>query len=195
MGSQRIQQQKFYIVAHNPNTKDDAEAYLKAGANALEPDVCFSSKPSRPDHYYVSHSHTSSDPDSHDFDHEHSLANYMQGIKDLILRNNYNLAFIWFDYKDSPEGDINTLLKIVHDNFTVFDQKCADVAIMVSVAHISDCTFVNGYDQSIPNAGVAMTRMMMPLEYATISSPPWKHASATPTESWLPAPRLVSTSP
>jgi PLAT/LH2 domain len=153
---ERIQKQKFYIVAHNPNTRDDAQKYLEAGVNALEPDVCFSSKPSHPDHYYVSHDHLSSDPDSYDFDHEHSLANYMLGIKDLILRNNYNLALIWFDYKDSPEGNINTLLKIVHDNFTVYDPKCASVAIMVSVAHISDASFVNGYDQSIANAGVAI---------------------------------------
>lgn len=156
MGSQRIQQQPFYIVAHNPNTVADAKTYLDAGVNALEPDVCFSSKSIHPDRYYVSHSHSIADADSYAFDQPHSLASYMLGIKDLILRNNYNLAFIWFDYKDSPEGDINTLLKIVHDNFTVYDPKCAGVAIMVSVAHISDCTFVNGYDQSIPNAGVAI---------------------------------------
>jgi hypothetical protein len=152
----RIQPQQFYVIGHNPNTKDDAESYLKAGCNALEPDVCFSSKPSHPDRYYVSHDHVSSDQDSYDFDHEHSLANYMLGIKDLILRNNYNLALIWFDYKDSPDGDINDLLQIVHDNFTVYDQKCANVAIMVSVAHISDAAFVNNYDQSISNAGVAI---------------------------------------
>ena len=66
-----------------------------ASARACLPDVCFSSKPSHPDHYYVSHDHLSTDPDSYDFDHEHSLANYMLGIKDLILRNNYNLALIY----------------------------------------------------------------------------------------------------
>jgi hypothetical protein len=44
----------------------------------------------------------------------------------------------------------------VHDNFTVYDPKCAAVAIMVSVAHISDAPFVNGYDQTIANAGVAI---------------------------------------
>jgi hypothetical protein len=82
--------------------------YLQAGANALEPDVCFSSKPSHPDRYYVSHSHSSADADSYDFTPQHSLAQYMLDLKDLILRNNYKLAFIWFDYKDSPEGDINT---------------------------------------------------------------------------------------
>jgi len=159
MGSQPIEHQKFYIVAHNPNTVKDAEAYLDAGVNALEPDVCFSSKSTHPDHYYVSHSHVSSDPDSHDFDQEHSLANYMQGLANLLSspeHKSYNLALIWFDYKDSPEGDINTLLKIVHDNFTVKSPICAGVAIMVSVAHISDASFVNGYDQSIANAGVAI---------------------------------------
>jgi len=131
-------------------------SHLQAGADALEPDVCFSSKPSHPDRYYVSHSHSSADADSYDFTPEHSLAQYMLDLKDLILRNNYNLAFIWFDYKDSPEGDINTLLKIVHHNFTVYDPKCAGVAIMVSIAHISDAPFVNGYDQTIANAGVTI---------------------------------------
>jgi hypothetical protein len=156
MGSQRIQQQKFYIVAHNPNTIKDAKAYLDAGVNALEPDVCFDED--EPDQYFVSHSHVSSDPDSYDFTHEHSLANYMQGLANLLssTEKSYNLALIWFDYKDSPDGDINTLLKIVHDNFTVKTPICAGVAIMVSVAHISDASFVNGYDQTIDNAGVAI---------------------------------------
>jgi hypothetical protein len=106
----------------------------------------------------VSHSHVSSDEDSHDFDHEHSLANYMRGLAALILstQKSYNLALIWFDYKDSPEGDINKLLKIVHDNFTVVNPICAGVAIMVSVAHVSEASFVNSYDESVNNAGVAI---------------------------------------
>jgi len=152
------QKQKFYIVAHNPNTVAHAKIYLDAGVNALEPDVCFSSKSTHPDRYYVSHDHLSSDEDSYDFDHEHSLANYMQQLAALLVstENSYDLALIWFDYKDSPDGDINEMLKIVHDNFTVVHPKCAGVAIMISVAHISDCSFVNNYDQSILNAGVAI---------------------------------------
>jgi hypothetical protein len=152
------QRQKFYIVAHNPNIIANVKIYLDAGVNALEPDVCFSSKSAHPDRYYVSHDHTSSNEDSYDFDHEHSLANYMQQLAALLVstEKSYDLALIWFDYKDSPEGDINEMLKIVHDNFTVVNAKCAGVAIMVSVAHISDASFVNGYDQSIPNAGVAI---------------------------------------
>src|SRR6266851_4757285 len=152
------QKQKFYIVAHNPNIIANVKIYLDAGVNALEPDVCFSSKSTHPDRYYVSHDHISSDEDSYDFDHEHSLANYMQQLAALLAstEKSYDLALIWFDYKDSPEGDINEMLKIVHNNFTVVNAKCAGVAIMVSVAHISDASFVNGYDQSIPNAGVAI---------------------------------------
>lgn len=158
MASVQFQKQKFYIVAHNPNTIADAKSYLDAGVNALEPDVCFSSKSTHPDRYYVSHSHVSSDPDSHDFDHEHSLANYMQQLAVLLAstERNYDLALIWFDYKDSPEGDINEMLKIVHNNFSSVNAKCAGVAIMVSVAHIGDGPFVNGYDQTINNAGVAI---------------------------------------
>jgi hypothetical protein len=158
MSSQPLQKQKFYIVGHNPNTVAHAKLYLDAGANALEPDVCFSSKSTHPDRYYVSHDHVSIDEDSYDFDHDHSLANYMQQLAVLLAstEKNYDLALLWFDYKDSPEGDINEMLKIVHDNFTVASPKYAGVAIMVSVAHLSDAPFVNGYDQSIPNAGVAI---------------------------------------
>lgn len=150
--------QKFYIVAHNPNTIADVKIYLDAGVNALEPDVCFSAKSTHPDRYYVSHSHVITEADSYAFDHEHSLANYMQQLAALLASSekSYDLALIWFDYKDSPEGDINEMLRIVHDNFTVVNAKCAGVAIMVSVAHISDASFVNGYDQTIDNAGVAI---------------------------------------
>jgi hypothetical protein len=52
-----LEKQKFYIIGHNPNTLEHARGYLEAGANALEPDVCFSAKSSHPDHYYVSHDH------------------------------------------------------------------------------------------------------------------------------------------
>ena len=150
------EKQKFYIVAHNPNTVAEAEEYLKAGANALEPDVCFSSNPSHPDRYYVSHDHVSSNAGSHDFDHEHSLAVYMRNLKDLILRNNFKPALIWFDYKDGPSGDINEMLKIVHDNFTVFDPICANVAIMVSVASLAAAPFLYNYDQTVPRCGICI---------------------------------------
>ncbi|HYY94998.1 MAG TPA: hypothetical protein VE713_10795 [Pyrinomonadaceae bacterium] len=36
-----MQKRKFYIIAHNPNTLREAEDFLKADANALEPDICF----------------------------------------------------------------------------------------------------------------------------------------------------------
>src|SRR5215472_12895753 len=158
MAQVQFQKQKFYIVAHNPNTIADAKIYLDAGVNALEPDVCFSSKSTHPDRYYVSHDHLSTNPDSYDFDHEHSLANYMQQLAALLAstEKSYDLALIWFDYKDSPEGDINEMLKIVQNNFSSVNAKCAGVAIMVSVAHIGDGPFVNGYDQTIDNAGVAI---------------------------------------
>src|SRR5262249_45719214 len=149
-----LAKQKFYIMAHNPNTVADAEAYLKAGANALEPDICFDAD--EPDQYFVSHSHVSTDPDSYDFTHEHSLAAYMLGLKNLVLRNNFNLALIAFDYKDAPNGNINDLLKIVHDNFTVYSPICAGVAIMITVPHTSVGSFLTNYDQSISNVGVTV---------------------------------------
>ena len=146
------QKQQFYIIAHNPNTVADALEYMKAGANALEPDVCFSAR--HPDRYYVSHDHVSSNPDSHDFDFEHSLKNYMSQLRSVLVERKFNLALITFDYKDAPHGDINEMLKIVQDNFSSHEPICQGVALCVTVAHLGDAGFLNKYSQNIPNAGV-----------------------------------------
>jgi hypothetical protein len=145
-----MQKRKFYIIAHNPNTLQEAEAFLKAGANALEPDVCFDA--ARPERFYVSHGTIGANP----FTPEHSLVNYLQGLKAMLTdeANNYNLALIAFDTK-TPEFDINEFIQIVSDNFSSHPA-CSGVAILITVGSLSHIAFLNAYDQTKERVAVGI---------------------------------------
>ena len=132
-----MRKRKFYIIAHNPNTIREAEEFLKAGANALEPDVCFDA--ARPERFYVSHGTPGSNP----FTPEHSLVAYMRGLAGVLAdeSNNYNLALIAFDIK-SPDLDINEFLRVVFENFNghaAFD----GVGLLVTVSSLSHVGALN----------------------------------------------------
>lgn len=145
-----MQKRKFYIIAHNPNTLEEAEEFLRAGANALEPDVCFDA--SRPERFYVSHGTIGSNP----FDAEHSLVNYLKGLRAMLsdAARGYNLALIAFDIK-SPEFDINEFVRIVSDNFSDHPV-CEGVAILITVSSLSHISFLNAYDQTRARVAVGI---------------------------------------
>lgn len=101
----------FYIIGHNPNTVEDAQACLKAGANGLEPDIVY--HPDRPDRFYV---------------HEQlpwvstycTLRNYLHGLRQLLRTPKYQgLAMIAFDLKNPQEYDINVLFEFIRAEFSV----------------------------------------------------------------------------
>ncbi len=151
------QRRPFYVIAHNPNELADVAAYLDAGANALEPDVCF--VPGRPETYYVAHDHT---PFSTPFTAAHSLRAYLQGLRALMTpnadgkRRGGHLALIAFDYKDADRGgDINALMQIVHDEFSSHPA-CAGVAILVTVSERSHASFLGAWAQGRSDAGVGI---------------------------------------
>jgi hypothetical protein len=160
----RIQKRKFYIIGHNPNTIADAKAFLEAGANALEPDVCWSSGSQFG--YYVSHDHSAF---SNPFTPEHSLAQYMRDLAALInsTEHSFNLALINIDYKDAPDGNIMDMLKIIKDNFTSKSARCAGVAILVSVSKLTMKSFLKNYDQSVANIAVGIDEENSPVEVDT----------------------------
>ncbi|HYH85023.1 MAG TPA: PLAT/LH2 domain-containing protein [Pyrinomonadaceae bacterium] len=145
-----MQKQKFYILAHNPNTLEEAEEFLKAGANALEPDVCFDAE--TPDRFFVSHGTLGSNP----FTREHSLVTYLQGLRRMLTDagNGYNLALIAFDIK-TPEFDINEFINVVFDNFSAHPV-CSGVAILITVSSLSDIGFLNAFDQTKENVAVGV---------------------------------------
>ncbi len=157
-----FQKQKFYIIAHNPNTVSDVKKFLDAGANALEPDICVVQHKGSDPTFFVSHDHGAS---SNPFDAAHSLETWLSGVHALLTEKgkNRNLALIMFDFKDpGPNVDINKFLKIVHDKFGQF-AICSGVAIGVTVGKIADMGFLTNYKQNFDNVAVGIDEEKDPL--------------------------------
>ncbi|MBF0456445.1 MAG: hypothetical protein HQK99_00940 [Nitrospirae bacterium] len=105
----------FYIIGHNPNTVSDAMNYLRAGANAIEPDVHFTDGD-----FYMGEGTTSKDL---------SLADYLKGLTlQLRVSPSYVPALITFDTKNST-GNILAMLKCIQDNYS---SQYEDTAILVT---------------------------------------------------------------
>lgn len=145
-----MQKQKFYIMGHNPNTLREAAEFLAAGANALEPDVCFDAR--EPDRYFVSHGTIGSNA----FIPENSLATYLNGLKGLLTdpSNDFDLALIAFDIK-TPSFDINEFVRVVFENFSGHPL-CDGVAILITVGSLSNVEFLNAYDRTKENVAVGV---------------------------------------
>ena len=151
-----IQKRKFYIIGHNPNTIEDAKAFLLAGANALEPDICVSHGA-----FFVSHDHT---PSSNPFTTEHSLKTYLTDLRRFLISkgNKVNLALILWDFKDpGPNVSINAFLQIVHDNFSKFPE-CADIAMGVTVGSKDNVAFLTKYNGAIDNVAIGIDEEKLP---------------------------------
>ncbi len=158
---------KFYIIAHNPNTIEDAKAYLEAGANALEPDVCVSNGK-----FFISHDHT---PSSNPFTDEHNLVTYLKALRRLMIAegNKINLALIMWDFKD-PDGalGINAFMQIVYDNFSKFPE-CAGVPMSVTNSNLAHIDFLTKYNpvmgdgHTITNVGVGIDEDKVPSDVST----------------------------
>jgi hypothetical protein len=145
-----MHKQKLYIIGHNPNTLQEAEGFLKAGANALEPDICYDA--GKPERFFVSHGTIGSNP----YTPEHSLVTYLSGLRQMLTdpANNFNLALIAFDTK-TPSFDINEFIGIVFEHFSGFEV-CRDVAILITVGSLSDIAFLNAYDQTKASVAVGI---------------------------------------
>ncbi len=128
----------FYIMAHNPNSVKEAEDYLASGANALGPDIIYHNN-----QFYVSHNH-------HLFYNDvPKLEDYLKDLKQLIETNNYNLALIVFDSKDTT-FDINHFIAIVKQHFS--GGVCDGVAILVT--NPNEIDFLLRYNNAYDNVGV-----------------------------------------
>jgi hypothetical protein len=90
----------FYVFEHNPNTVGDAEAALKAGANALEPDVEASSDNAGllNGTLIVNHTQEGSNPNT--------LEAYLQGLHQLAV-NYPQLALVVCDIKSEAASPGN----------------------------------------------------------------------------------------
>lgn len=109
----------FYIIGHNPNTLEEVSNFLKNGANAIEPDICYHAD--KPEKFYV-HEDIDFIPDAvEDFFRTDyiSLKEYLTELKKLLNDNpHYDLKLIAFDLKPAYEYDINELYKVIRENFS-----------------------------------------------------------------------------
>jgi hypothetical protein len=145
-------------MGHNPNTLQEAADFLRAGANALEPDICFDGE--KPDQFFVSHGGFG----SNEFIPSNSLVTYLTGLRKLLTDpvNIFNLALIAFDIK-TPSFDINQFIKIVFDNFSDFPI-CDGVALLITVGSLKDINFFNAYDQTKVNVAIGIDEEKRPQE-------------------------------
>src|SRR5215213_2864132 len=96
----------FYIIAHDPNSIEEAKKYLELGVNALEPDIVHAEGK-----FYVTHNpHLS-------YDNIPTVQQYLGQLKELLLDDQYNLALIIWDIKDT-DFDLNEFMAIVKENFS-----------------------------------------------------------------------------
>ncbi len=135
----------FYIIGHNPNTITEAKEFLQAGANALEPDIIYSGG-----RFLVSHSH-------HTDEDTLTIELYLQQLKALLENENYKLALLIFDIKDT-DFDINDFISIVKENFQ--GPVCEGVAILMT--HADDHEFVARYRGQYPNVGIGVDESNVP---------------------------------
>ncbi|HXY70169.1 MAG TPA: hypothetical protein VEH62_12015 [Gemmatimonadales bacterium] len=106
---------RFYLVGHNPNSVAAAARCLEAGANALEPDVCFE----RND-FFV-HERIPLVPDwiLRLFRGSLTLRQYLDGLTAYLESTGRagQLALIAFDLKPPYDYDLATLQQMVRDAF------------------------------------------------------------------------------
>ena len=132
----------FWVVGHNPNSKSSAEAFLGAGANALEPDVmAWPSKTCAIQHTGLAIAH---DPECNA-----SPTDLIQYLKDLSdLADKYTLGLVIFDVKSqaaTPDAAYapstayaKQLVDAVQENLLV---KHPDMRIVLSVGTTEDAAF------------------------------------------------------
>jgi len=134
------QKRPFYIIAHNPNTIEEAKQFLDLGVNGLEPDIVHADGK-----FYVSHlPHVS-------YEGVPTVQEYLQQLKDLLLEKSYNLALMIWDIKDT-DFDPNKFIAIVKENFSgkPFD------GVAMLMTHSDDHAFINQYHGNYANVGVGL---------------------------------------
>ncbi|MCW3090545.1 MAG: phospholipase SdSicTox-betaIIB1bxii-like [Ferruginibacter sp.] len=134
------QKHLFYIIGHNPNTIEEAREYLQKGANALEPDIVHAEG-----RFYVSHIPQPS------YENVPTVQDYLRELKALLLDEQYNLALVIWDIKDT-DFDPNEFIAIVKDNFS--GEPCDGVVMLMTNAN--DHNFLNRYKGTYSNVGVGV---------------------------------------
>jgi hypothetical protein len=141
---------KFYLIGHNPNNVQDAVAYLQAGANALEPDVCYD-KGSKT--FYV-HDEVVDFLPSWLYSGP-TLMSYLDNLVQALRGNqSLQLALISFDLKAPYSYDINAqLYDTIRTHFSQFFPK---VSILTTVGKSKGMSFLAQVSPQHPNEAVGV---------------------------------------
>jgi hypothetical protein len=141
---------KFYLIGHNPNNVQDAVAYLQAGANALEPDVCYD-KGSKT--FYIHDELIDFLPNW--LYSGPKLTSYLDDlVKALQGNQSFQLALIAFDLKTPYSYDINAqLYNIIRTHFSQFYPK---VSILTTVGSSKGMSFMSQVSPQYPNEAVGV---------------------------------------
>jgi len=156
---------KFYIIAHNPDTVDDAIAALKEGANALGPDIAFDDG-----ELWVYHrtaltpSHGEGDP---------TLKEYCQGLARFLLANPaHGLALIAWDMKnvEDPGFDFQKVRDIIQTDFldVLAAAKAKPVAMLFTHADNHDYLLKEVRPHMVSNWGFGLDQHDSPTEVDAI---------------------------
>jgi len=152
------QPRPFYVFAHNPNRVDWTEKSIKAGANALEPDVnAFAPScwfPQAP--LMVAHGLDCSDaPAAYDDDPTlPTLDAYLQGLHDLAVKYP-KLALVVFDIKDDAANDPDRGLELVSGVRSILNTGGVNLWVVYSVGKLETVAiFRDLLGKLLPNEGV-----------------------------------------
>ncbi len=153
-------QRDFYIIGHNPNSIEEVEKCLKAGANAIEPDVSYHKD--MPEKFYV-HEDIAQIPNviEHLFWEKFpSLKEYLSDLKNFIKANQqYNIKLIDFDLKGDYEYDINELYTVIRENFSV---EYPDVKIITTMNNPKKMKFLSNLKDQKPNESLGLDENVEP---------------------------------
>ncbi|MES2890750.1 MAG: PLAT/LH2 domain-containing protein [Bacteroidota bacterium] len=140
------QKRPFYIIAHNPNTIEEAREYLNKGVNAIEPDILHVDGT-----FYVCHHALPS------YEGIPTVQEYLRDLKALLLDREYDLSLMIWDMKET-DFDINDFVEIVRENFSgaPFD------AITMLITHGDAHEFVNRYNGKYDNIAVGVDESNVP---------------------------------
>ncbi len=171
---------KFYLIGHNPNNVQDAVAYLQAGANALEPDVCYD-KGSKT--FYVHDEVVDFLPNW-----LYSGPTLISYLDDLVqaLRGNQSLqlALISFDLKSPYSYDINVQL---YDTLrTHFSQFYPKISILTTVGKSKGMSFLSQVSLQRPNEAVGVDGGATPDDVQTFFQPRGLHVTYANGTTFIP---------
>ena len=144
---------KFYLIGHNPNSVEKAIQCLEAGANALEPDVCWD----KDDKAFYVHEEIPLIPTwaSKWFRKSLRLEDYLKGVGDYLVKNNRTsqLALIAFDLKPRYFYAIDALEAVVQANFSM---SFPGVSVLTTISDPTQMSFLAKASPQFPRRAVGV---------------------------------------